>query len=67
MSSSNEILRSIPPSKFSYNYMMQWDKPEVVTDSEASCGRRFVPLFGVPEALLSDRGANMLFHLMKEL
>ena len=26
-----------------------------------------VPLFGVPEALLSDRGANLLSHLMKEL
>ena len=26
-----------------------------------------VPLFGVPEALLSDRGANLLSHLMKEV
>ena len=26
-----------------------------------------VPLFGVPEALLSDRGGNLLSHLMKEL
>ena len=26
-----------------------------------------VPLFGVPKALLSDRGANLLSHLMKEI
>ena len=26
-----------------------------------------VPMFGVPEALLSDRGTNLLSHLMKEV
>ena len=26
-----------------------------------------IPLFGVPEALLSDRGANLLSHLMKDV
>ncbi len=26
-----------------------------------------IPVFGVPEALLSDRGANLLFHLMLDL
>lgn len=26
-----------------------------------------VPLFGVPEALLSDRGTNLLSHLMQEV
>ena len=26
-----------------------------------------VPIFGVPEALLSDRGTNLLSHLMKEV
>ena len=26
-----------------------------------------VPFFGVPEALLSDRGTNLLSHLMKDL
>lgn len=26
-----------------------------------------VPMFGVPEALLSDRGRNLLSHLMKEV
>ena len=26
-----------------------------------------IPCFGVPEALLSDRGRNLLSHLMKEL
>ena len=26
-----------------------------------------VPLFGVPEALLSDRGANLLSHLMQDV
>ena len=26
-----------------------------------------IPLFGVPEALLSDRGTNLLSHLMKDL
>ena len=26
-----------------------------------------IPFFGVPEALLSDRGANLLSHLMKDL
>lgn len=26
-----------------------------------------VPLFGVPEALLSDRGTNLLSHLMKDV
>ena len=25
-----------------------------------------VPMFGVPEALLSDRGTNLLSHLMKD-
>ena len=26
-----------------------------------------VPMFGVPEALLSDRGTNLLLHLMKKV
>ena len=26
-----------------------------------------VPFFGVPEALLSDRGTNLLSHLMKDV
>lgn len=26
-----------------------------------------VPMFGVPEALLSDRGTNLLSHLMQEV
>ena len=26
-----------------------------------------VPMFGVPEALLSDRGANLLSHLMRDV
>ena len=26
-----------------------------------------IPLFGVPEALLSDRGTNVLSHLMQDL
>ena len=26
-----------------------------------------IPLFGVPEALLSDRGTNLLSHLMKDV
>ena len=26
-----------------------------------------VPFFGVPEALLSDRGTNLLSHLMKDI
>ena len=26
-----------------------------------------VPLFGVPEALLSDRGTNLLSHLMRDV
>ena len=29
--------------------------------------QELVPLFGVPEALLSDRGTNLLSHLMKDL
>lgn len=28
---------------------------------------KVIPLFGVPEALLSDRGANLLSHLMKDV
>ena len=28
---------------------------------------KVVPLFGVPEALLSDRGTNLLSHLMKDV
>ena len=27
----------------------------------------FIPLFGVPEALLSDRGTNLLSYLMKDI
>ena len=26
-----------------------------------------IPLFGVPEALLSDRGTNLLSHLMRDV
>lgn len=26
-----------------------------------------IPFFGVPEALLSDRGTNLLSHLMKDV
>ena len=26
-----------------------------------------IPFFGVPESLLSDRGTNLLSHLMKEI
>ena len=26
-----------------------------------------IPVFGVPEALLTDRGTNLLSHLMKEI
>ena len=29
--------------------------------------QEIVPLFGMPEALLSDRGTNLLSHLMKDL
>ena len=28
---------------------------------------KIVPMFGVPEALLSDRGANLLSHLMLDV
>ena len=28
---------------------------------------KIIPFFGVPEALLSDRGTNMLSHLMKDI
>ena len=29
--------------------------------------REIIPFFGVPEALLSDRGANLLLHLMSDV
>ena len=60
----------LPPTTQGDRYVVDFkdflSNPEVATDSEASCGM-FVPLFGLPEALLSDRGANMLFQYMKDL
>ena len=41
--------------------MEPWVNPPLLLVEEV------VPLFRVPEALLSDRGANMLSHLMKEV
>ena len=29
--------------------------------------QEIVPMFGVPEALLSDRGTNLLSHLMQDV
>ena len=29
--------------------------------------KEFIPMFGVPEALLSDRGTNFLSHLMLDV
>ena len=47
-------------------------KYPLVPDQKSICIARLlveevVPLFGVPEALLSDRGTNLLSHLMKEM
>ena len=50
----------------------KWPLVFAVTDQRAECIARLlceevVPMFGVPEALLSDRGTNLLSHLMLDV
>ena len=54
------------------DYLTKWPLVYPVADQKAQTIAKIlieevVPFFGVPESLLSDRGANLLSHLIKEL
>ena len=59
----------LPPTTQGNRYVVGLEdflsKSEVATDSVSYLWEEVVPLFGVPEALLSDRGMNLLSHLYK--
>ena len=54
------------------DYLTKWPLVFPVPDQRAHrlarlLAKEVVPMFGVPECLLSDRGANLLSHLMMDL
>ena len=54
------------------DYLTKWPMVYAIPDQKAHRVARLlveeiVPFFGVPEALLSDRGANLLSHLMRDV
>ena len=54
------------------DYLAKWPMVFPVPDQRAHrlarlIAEEIVPMFGVPEGLLSDRGANLLSHLMMDL
>lgn len=54
------------------DYLTKWPLVYAVPNQKTQTVARviveeLVPFFGVPEALLSDRGTNLLSHLMKDL
>ena len=54
------------------DFVSKWPFVFSVPDQKAVCIARLlaeevIPLVGVPEALLSDRGSNLLSHLMQDV
>ena len=54
------------------DYLSKWPMVYAMPDQRAHRIARIlceeiIPMFGVPEALLSDRGANLLSHLMRDV
>lgn len=54
------------------DYLTKWPLVYPLADQKAKTIAKMlveevIPFFGVPESLLSDRGTNLLSHLMKEL
>ena len=54
------------------DFLSKWPFVFPVPDQKAVCIARLlaeevIPLVGVPEALLSDRGTNLLSHLMRDV
>ena len=54
------------------NYLTKWPLVFAIPDQKSTRIARVlveevIPFFGVPKALLSDRGTNLLSHLMKDL
>ena len=54
------------------DFLTKWPLVFPVSDQKATTlakllAEEVIPVFGVPEALLSDRGANLLSHLMLDL
>ncbi len=54
------------------DYLTKWPLVYAIPDQKSiriarALVEEVVPFFGVPEALLSDRGANLLSHLMKDV
>ena len=54
------------------DYLTKWPMVFPVPDQKAIrlaqlLAEEVIPVFGVPEALLSDRGTNLLSHLMKDV
>ena len=54
------------------DYLSKWPMVYAMPDQRAHRIARIlceeiIPMFGVPEALLSDRGANLLSHLMHDV
>ena len=54
------------------DYLTKWPLVYPLADQKAQAIAKIlveevIPFFGVPESLLSDRGTNLLSHLMKEL
>ena len=54
------------------DYLTKWPMVYAIPDQKAHRIARLlveeiIPFFGVPEALLSDRGANLLSHLMRDV
>ena len=54
------------------DYLTKWPLAYTLPDQKALTMEyilveKVIPFFGVPEALLTDRGTNLLSHLMKDL
>ena len=54
------------------DFLTKWPFAFPMPDQKASriaklLVREVVPMFGVPESLLSDRGTNLLSHLMQDV
>ena len=54
------------------NYLTNWPMVYAIPDQKAHresqiLMNEIIPLYGVPECLLSNRGTNRLFHLVADL